>query len=1385
MNKILAALLINLSICFNLAWSSPQQIYSDLLLNGDSYGSAVDANSNFAIVGAPGTDAQYSSSGAAYIYQKVGNSWINEVRVIPSDGYSSGTFGNSVAISDSFAVVGAERNYHNGNFSGAAYIFKFDGTTWNQTQKLIPSFISSSNYFGSSVAISDSLICVGAEGYSDNGSYAGSAYIFKYDGTSWVEEAKLLASDGFNDDRFGTSVDIDNDKVVIGSYRDDDNGGDSGSAYVFEYDGGDWNETAKLLASDGNSSDEFGRSVAISNNYIIVGAWFDDDNGSNSGSAYVFHFDGTNWNEEIKFSPNTTDSNDYFGYSVDITNGYAIVGSPRDHFNGINAELGSAYVYKLNGSSWGFDSILIPNYFQSNNYYSYFGNAVCITPNFSFVGASQYFLNTNNAGNAFSFAVADYPTAGIMVSPNPVNFGKIQPNQTNTKDVKIWNFTPTKIGFTNPVFSNSDFSGNVSADSIDIENFKTLQLSFTPTTGGNFDETLSLSNNIGADLEIELEGFGSVPNSNEHKILSSDGDPGDYWGKVVSISGDYAAVGRETDDSNGTNTGAVYLFKRINNSWVQDVKLTAIDGNPNDKFGHSVKVHNGYLFVNAYEDDELGYTNNGSVYVYKFINSTWVLQAKLMANDTETNHYFGRAIDASGNYLSICANGSVYIFENLNGTWTQVDKIVPTVSNSSFGQLVDISGNRLIVGASNSAYIFQKVGNVWVEEIKLTGNTSVGSSVFATSVAISGDYAFVGDYKYDVNKYGFFQNSNSNWGRVYVYKRVGIPGLLWANTQNFYPHKYDTEDNFGKSISMSGNYALVGAPGNDSTGVAYLYQLEGSSWVEKEQIRSFDGEINDHFGEAVQITGGRAIISAIYDEDFGYQSGSAYIYDIELVANLEISANSFDFGGISINQSLTQDFTLISNGELDATIDSVKIVGNGFTTTLTPQTINYGDSLTFSVTFSPDSESNFVGTLEIYSNDWDEGLIPITLLGEGIDIFPPSPITDFTILDSSLTSVILGWTSVGDDSSVGQAASYEIRYSLNPINDFNFSSGIAVNNLPTPKVSGLADTLEITNLTSGLAHYFGIKVTDNAGNSSPLTTVKLEPYLNSPIISSISDVKNDNGGKVRINFIASENDTSQVGVNVGSYVIFRKVNPNFSPQKGSGNNQIFNNLPTGNWDQVLTLNALGIPNYSAVVPTLADSNSTGTHNFEFIVVAQAFNSPWVFSVSNIGTGYSVDNIAPSIPSNQNFVDNGSGQITASWNTVSANDLFVYKIYALLPNDSLNLVQQVVPQTNQATQTQTFAEIPNALSYGIASVDINDNEEIPFNRIYDLMISNLGNSVVLTWSAKTNATGYKVYRSQTPNISDGVFVGSVSNNVFIDFDTITNNSSFYYFVTYEK
>ena len=208
--------------------------------------------------------------------------------------------------------------------------------TINEDTKITASDGATEDFFGASVSSSGDRIVVGATGDDDNGSISGSAYVYDFDG-DWDDETKLTASDGAASDQFGFSVSVSGDRIVVGAIGDD---ATTGSAYVYDFDGVDWNET-KLTASDGATGDFFGIGASVSGDRIVVGANGDDDNGSISGSAYVYDFDGVDWNE-TKFTASDGAASDVFGNTVSVSEDRTVVGASGDDDNGSSS--GSIYL---------------------------------------------------------------------------------------------------------------------------------------------------------------------------------------------------------------------------------------------------------------------------------------------------------------------------------------------------------------------------------------------------------------------------------------------------------------------------------------------------------------------------------------------------------------------------------------------------------------------------------------------------------------------------------------------------------------------------------------------------------------------------------------------------------------------------------------------------------------------------------------------------------------------------------------------------------------------------------------------------------------------------------------------------------------------------------
>ncbi len=362
----------------------------------DCFGISVAISGDYAVMGALGDDDAGDGSGSAYIFKRDGTAWTEQAKITASDAAANDIFGTSVAISGDYAVVGAYGGDDAGSMSGSAYIFKCNETAWIEQAKITASDGAAHDYFGTSVAISGDYAVVGAYCDDDAGAWSGSAYIFKRDGTAWTEQAKITASDGAFGDNFGRSVAISGDYAVVGAWRDESF---SGSAYIFKRNGTAWEEQAKITASDGAASDYFGRSVAISSDYAVVGAEGDDGAGSGSGSAYIFKRNGTAWEEQAKITASDGAADDLFGKSVAISSDYAVVGAYQG--DGACSDSGSAYIFKRNGTAWAQEAKIAAS---DGAAYDWFGS-VAISGDCAIVGAYGDDDAGADSGSAYIYTI--------------------------------------------------------------------------------------------------------------------------------------------------------------------------------------------------------------------------------------------------------------------------------------------------------------------------------------------------------------------------------------------------------------------------------------------------------------------------------------------------------------------------------------------------------------------------------------------------------------------------------------------------------------------------------------------------------------------------------------------------------------------------------------------------------------------------------------------------------------------------------------------------------------------------------------------------------------------------------------------------------------------
>ncbi len=350
----------------------------------DNFGKSVSVYGNFAVVGAWTEDEKGAEAGAAYLFHRADegkDDWALIKKLTASDGAAFNNFGTSVFIHKNEVAVSAPGN---DDFTGAVYIFKKDQggmDNWGETKKVIAHDGVEGDYFGNSIAMTDQYLLIGAYGNDQNGNKSGAAYLFKKGEIEWNELKKLSAKSNSANDQFGVSVALDNDRAVIGA--DNDNGVGSITIFAKAKGGMDnWGEQVQILASDRQRKARFGRSVAINGHYMAVGAPRTD---GSSGTVYLFKesLGGTNnWGELKKMKAIDGDMNDQFGRHISLSENCLIVGS-EGHF----MKAGAVYMYKKEKGgmdNWGNTGKLMATDAEPGDL---FGSSVAIFGQDVFVGA--------------------------------------------------------------------------------------------------------------------------------------------------------------------------------------------------------------------------------------------------------------------------------------------------------------------------------------------------------------------------------------------------------------------------------------------------------------------------------------------------------------------------------------------------------------------------------------------------------------------------------------------------------------------------------------------------------------------------------------------------------------------------------------------------------------------------------------------------------------------------------------------------------------------------------------------------------------------------------------------------------------------------------------
>lgn len=335
----------------NKGWSQQAKLVANPVFVDDTLGGTVALKNDVAMLGVSRRDDKGKDSGAVVSFERESNTWVQNQIFTAPDAKPGDVFGQSIALTQNFLVIGAPRNDSLGVDSGAAYIYKRESGIWLYQAKIKASDGAAGDLFGISVAIDGNTILVGADLNDEVAQEAGAVYVYVFDDNQWKQEAKLVASDGGKTDIFGVRVSLAQNTALISARRDDidELGIDAGSAYIFVRDGNTWTQEVKLISPDGEADDRFGRGVALSENTAIISAMNHDANGTDTGALYVYKREAKGWRYASKIVANNSMPGDKFGWNVALSNEVAVIAAP--HHDAKGQQSGAVYIQDLRDNS--------------------------------------------------------------------------------------------------------------------------------------------------------------------------------------------------------------------------------------------------------------------------------------------------------------------------------------------------------------------------------------------------------------------------------------------------------------------------------------------------------------------------------------------------------------------------------------------------------------------------------------------------------------------------------------------------------------------------------------------------------------------------------------------------------------------------------------------------------------------------------------------------------------------------------------------------------------------------------------------------------------------------------------------------------------------------
>lgn len=703
------------------------------------------------------------------------------------DGNAGDSFGTAISTDGQTLVAGAPRD----NSNGSAYIFARVAGEWVFKKKLNPTGTYHDMRFGDSVALQGDILVVGSPG---DGIY-GAAYIYEKVGDDWVLSTKVSPATGTDlYAYFGGSLALDNGLLMVGASGYTRGGSPpvigKGYVFVFENVAGIWTQRSRLEDSAGTTSDEYGAAIVIKNGYAYIGK-----PGKNSGEVMIYRKDGSSWTYVTRLfgvSPG-----DRFGRCL-ATDGSALaVGAPF-HDAAVGVDAGSVDVFRKSGEVWTSESKLTA---ADGVSYDYFGTSVAIEGNRLLIGAIRGY-SSHGCGYIF---------------------------EKNTS----WSQKTRLVPYNTTIDGRSGYCVALVGDAAWV---------------GAYNSDTYAHWHAGVINEYRLQ---SGMWNNTDLITAGNGGSSMAFGSALDMDGQRIVVGVPADASPyGQGTGSVYVFLKANSDWQIETVLTEESPWEGENFGAAVDIEGDLLMVGIPGDTKLGNTVG---YV--------------------TRHRFG----------------SVTCFRRSASGWSPEAKMQPTIPSAfdgdSFGTSISLRGSTLLVGAPQytiatpigggtsyetpgGGFVFGMVNGAWVQQARLIVPGSSSYWKVGSSVALGDGRLFLSAPQ--------CRDANFRYGRIFEFTGSGT---TWTVGNSIVPSAWEGYETFGSSIALDGDCLVVGS-WSDYAGAgqrAYVFRRSGSAWQQEAILLSPDAE-KYKFGSQVAVKGDLAVVSDTRDLVLGQAGGSIHIF---------------------------------------------------------------------------------------------------------------------------------------------------------------------------------------------------------------------------------------------------------------------------------------------------------------------------------------------------------------------------------------------------------------------------------------------------------------------------------------------------------------------------